>query len=444
MHGARKDKEGKKTARKVKTGVYHCPRDSGLAAVAEGEIAGLVSPSSTPRKYKTPSVALARSYAVKTVAEAREIATSWLRSFRLDSAVDFGLPEVDDRYHIWRVPLVQRGTGNRVGEAVIDARTSLLLTDKTTTPGLLEGRLLGRQNGDHDPGKPTQLLISHVRNTIICGDCEKALLDLPAECADLVFTSPPYYNARPEYEDYLSYDEYLLKMRKVIHNCHQVLAAGRFFVINVSPVLVRRASRSEASTRLAVPFDLHRIFTEEGYDFIDDIIWEKPEGAGWATGRGRRFAADRHPLQYKPVPVTEYILVYRKHTDKLIDWNIRNHHDQMAVRRSRIRDDYDVTNIWRITPAHSPLHPAVFPLELAEKVVRYYSFENDVVLDPFAGIGTTGKAAALLRRRFVLLEKERAYVETMVKDSLNWLGPEARDVLCVNCEAPRTSELLAF
>ena len=60
----------------------------------------------------------------------------------------------------------------------------------------------------------------------------------------------------------------------------------------------------------------HRLFTKEGFDFIDDIIWVKPEGVGWATGRGRRFAADRNPLQYKPVPVTEYVLVYRKHTKR--------------------------------------------------------------------------------------------------------------------------------
>jgi DNA modification methylase len=58
------------------------------------------------------------------------------------------------------------------------------------------------------------------------------------------------------------------------------LSEGRFFVINISPVLLRRASRNQASKRIAVPFDLHRIFIEEGYDFIDDIIWLKPEGAG--------------------------------------------------------------------------------------------------------------------------------------------------------------------
>ena len=86
------------------------------------------------------------------------------------------------------------------------------------------------------------------------------------------------------------------------------------------------------------------------------------EPAG-ATGRGRRFAADRQPLQYKPVPVTEYVLVYRKRTDKLIDWNIRSHPDPEAVAASRIEDGYERTNVWRIKPSHSKQHPAVFPVE---------------------------------------------------------------------------------
>ena len=77
---------------------------------------------------------------------------------------------------------------------------------------------------------------------------------MPAQSVDLIFTSPPYYNARPEYEDYLSYESYLLKMRRIIHNCHRVMSEGRFFVMNVSPVLIRRASRNEASQRIAVPF----------------------------------------------------------------------------------------------------------------------------------------------------------------------------------------------
>ena len=160
--------------------------------------------------------------------------------------------------------------------------------------------------------------MSTLQNTVGYGDCEELLFDTPNESIDLVFTSPPYYNARPEYTEYISYEDYLLKLRKVIQQCHRVLNEGRFMVMNVSHVLIRRSSRSESSKRIAVPFDLHRIFVEEGFEFIDDIIWVKPEGAGWATGRGRRFAADRNPLQYKTVPVTEYVLVYRKQTISIV------------------------------------------------------------------------------------------------------------------------------
>jgi DNA modification methylase len=194
------------------------------------------------------------------------------------------------------------------------------------------------------------------------------------------------------------------------------------FVINILPVLIRRSSRNDSSKRIGLPFDFHRIFVEEGFDFVDDIIWVKPEGAGWATGRGRRFAADRTPLQYKPVPVTEYVLVYRKHTDKLIDWHIRNHPDQKLVAESKIADGYEITNIWKIHPAHSKKHPAVFPVKLAENIISYYSFKNDVVLDPFADPGTVGEAAAKLDQRFVLFEMNLDYINEIKQKALGWVG----------------------
>ncbi|MBI5598386.1 MAG: site-specific DNA-methyltransferase [Deltaproteobacteria bacterium] len=389
---------------------------------------------------------MSRKYAVKFVSEAKNIAKGWLKICNLENAVGFGLPEVDDRYHIWRVPMVKLETKERIGEVVIDAYTSLVSANETTAPAVLEARLLGRneakQSAQNENGNVTQMPISFVRNTVILCDSEQALLDIPSQCVDLIFTSPPYYNARPEYEDYLSYESYLLKMRRVIHNCHRVLSEGRFFVINISPVLIRRSSRNEASKRIAVPFDMHRIFVEEGFDFIDDIHWVKPEGAGWATGRGRRFAADRQPLQYKAVPVTEYVLVYRKHTDKLIDWNIRNHLDQQVVEDSKIIGEYETTNLWRIHPAFHSEHPAVFPVELAKRVIRYYSFKNDVVLDPFAGTGTTGRAAAILSRRFVLIENEPKYIEVIRKEMPDWLGAATKNVLFVGCQPPDTSSVL--
>jgi DNA modification methylase len=376
-----------------------------------------------------------RKYIVLDVQSAKQITWVWLERIQLQKAVDFGLPEVDDRYHVWRVPLLRKASQERLGEVVIDAYTSLILEDKSTTPSVLEARLLGRNGDSAKLAKPSsngKYMLSSLRNTIAQGDSELILQELPAGSVNLVFTSPPYYNARPEYTDYITYEEYLLKIRKVIQCTHRVLAEGCFFVMNVSPVLIRRANRTEASKRIAVPFDMHRLFVEEGYDFIDDIIWEKPEGAGWATGRGRRFAADRNPLQYKPVPVTEYVLVYRKRTSKLIDWNIRAHPDQQLVVASRIGDDYEHTNIWRITPAHDPRHPAIFPVELAEKVITYYSFKGDVVLDPFAGIGTVGKVAVKLGRRFVLIEQNPQYIAIMRDEVKIWLGKEAKDVLTIH------------
>lgn len=385
-----------------------------------------------------------RKYGIINVAQAREIALGWVAKMNLTNAVKFGLPEVDDRYHIWRVPLKASSSDEKIGEAVIDAKTSLILEEKSTRQAILEARLLGRENTYKNrlETRKDEYMISTLRNTVACGDSEFMVQDLAASSIDLVFTSPPYYNARPEYTDYLSYDDYLAKMRRVFKNTHRVLSEGRFFVINVSPILIRRANRTESSKRIAVPFDFHRIFIEEGYDFIDDIIWMKPEGAGWATGRGRRFAADRNPLQYKPVPVTEYVLVYRKRTEKLIDWHIRSHPSRQLVKDSRISDGYEKTNVWKIKPAHDRKHPAIFPLELAEKVVSYYSFKNDVVLDPFAGIGTVGAAAIKLGRRFILIEQERKYVDIISRETASWLGKSSKDVLFINCNPPDTSSLL--
>lgn len=356
------------------------------------------------------------NYRISTVKSAKSVASVYIKDCELDKVTKFGLPEIDDRFDIWRVPILTMD-GAKIGEVVIDAILSFIDVNKTTAKEILENRLLGRkpQSTSKKRGKRIPK-ISMLSNTIRMGDSEELLMEMPNECVDLVFTSPPYYNAKPEYAEYLSYEEYLLKMRKIIHQCARVLNEGRFFVLNVSPILIRRASRNEASKRIAVPFDFHRIFIEEGFEFIDDIHWVKPEGAGWATGRGRRFAADRNPLQYKPVPVTEYVLIYRKKSDKLIDWLIREHPDQQALQESKIGDGYDVTNIWKITPAHNKHHPAVFPIELAEKVIKYYSIKNDVVLDPFAGTGTTGKAAIKLNRRFALLEQDEKYINLIKSD----------------------------
>ena len=376
-----------------------------------------------------------RNYAVLNVAQAKHIAQNWLRELDLENAIFFGLPEVDDRYHLWRVPLISPQSEDKIGECVISAKTTLVQPSKSTKPALLKKRLHTNGHAKVRNGKSVKgYKLSTLPNAVGLGDSEILLQSLPDESIDLMFTSPPYYNARVEYTDYHSYEEYLEKIGKILKQVHRVLGEGRFAVMNVSPVLVRRAKRSEASRRIAVPFDMHRLFIDAGFDFIDDILWVKPEGAGWATGRGRRFAADRNPLQYKAVPVTEYLLVYRKHTDLLIDWHIRNHPDQELVKRSKVPPGYEKTNIWKIHPANRKEHPAVFPLELAEKVIQYYSFINDVVLDPFAGVGTLGEAAIRLNRRFVLFENNPDYVNIIKKDLQHFLRKKVSEIHWINCE----------
>ena len=356
--------------------------------------------------------------------KARSLAENWLdnKLIFIKKYISLGLPEYDDRFNKWRVPLnLQNGSHILVGEIFINDQIDRIID--FTDIQLIKKRVEKYKNISlKNTIKTNSLFIpAAVPNKVILGNAIDVLEDFPPDTAQLVFTSPPYYNVKPEYSEYVDYQEYLDFMRKVIIRVHSILSEGRFFAINISPVLIRRTSRSTSSKRLPIPFDLHRIFNNVGFEFIDDIIWVKPEGAGWNLGRGRRFKADRQPLQYKPVPVTEYILVYRKRTDKLIDWNLRKHHDKSLIEESKILGDYDVTNVWKIHPGHSKIHPAVFPEELAAKIIRYYSFKDDLVLDPFGGTGTVGKVAYSLGRRFFLIDNEPKYYRYMKETLSNYI-----------------------
>jgi DNA modification methylase len=359
--------------------------------------------------------------------DVRALATTWLKSNlpREYEAISLGLPEVDDRYDTWRVALLSAEAKAHLGELQLSIDGSVV---KNTRLSLVRSRLSSRAAKGLKRGGPrtdNTFKPATIPNKAILGDAAAVLEEFPSDTAQLVVTSPPYYNAKPEYSEYLDYQEYLDFLRRIVTRCNAVLSEGRFFIINVSPVLIRRASRNSSSRRIPIPFDVHRIMDRAGFDFIDDIIWVKPEGAGWSLGRGRRFAADRQPLQYKPVPVTEYVLVYRKRTTKLIDWNIRAHFDPGAVKRSRIDGAYDVTNIWKIAPGHHKHHPAVFPEDLVSRLIRYYSFEGDLVLDPFAGTGTTARAALRMNRRFLMIERNPEYFDHMKKGIDRVLKKEA-------------------
>ncbi|MBR4196209.1 MAG: hypothetical protein IKQ95_05790 [Synergistaceae bacterium] len=216
-----------------------------------------------------------------------------------------------------------------------------------------DNEIIGKMNEYYNFRQPKEKPLPVNRITsplLLIGDNTETLKALPENSVQLIFTSPPYYNAR-EYSDYSPYAVYLSKMGETFSACHRVLEDGRFIIVNVSPVITRRPGREFESIRYPIHYDLHRVLTETGYYFVDEILWVKPEPSG----------SDRH--------------------------------DDEPI---------DTTNCWYIAPKYDKNHPAVFPEELCRKVLRYYSFEGDTVLDTFASSGTFGRAARKMARIPVL------------------------------------------
>jgi len=117
---------------------------------------------------------------------------------------------------------------------------------------------------------------NYLKNVVVNADVLEALKNVPDESIHLTFTSPPYYNAR-DYSIYPSYDAYLKFLAGVFKETHRITKEGRFLIVNTSPIIIPRVSRAHSSKRYPIPFDLHHHLVEMGWEFIDDIIWLKPE-----------------------------------------------------------------------------------------------------------------------------------------------------------------------
>ncbi|MFH0733991.1 MAG: DNA methyltransferase [bacterium] len=249
----------------------------------------------------------------------------------------------------------------------------------------------------------------YLKNVVVNADVREVLRIIPEESIHLTFTSPPYYNAR-DYSIYPSYDAYLKFLEDVFLETYRVTKEGRFLIVNTSPIIIPRISRAHSSKRYPIPFDLHHYLVQMGWEFIDDIVWMKPEYS--VKNRIGGFQQHRKPLAYKPNSITEYLMVYRKSTEKLLDWNMRQY-DNKVINESKVSDGFETTNVWKIDPKFDKIHSAVFPYELCKRVVEYYSFKNDIVFDPFGGSGTLGRTAKSLGRYFFLTEQEPKYFEYM-------------------------------
>ena len=182
-------------------------------------------------------------------------------------------------------------------------------------------------------------------------------------------------------------------------------------MINVSPVITKRSDWEFESIRHPIHFDFHQLLSEIGFEFVDEIIWLKPEYS--VPNRNGSYTQTQMPLSYKPNCVTESIMVYRKKAPFLLDKNINIYKNF----KPNFRDEFDKTNCWLISPRASKNHPAIFPEELCEKIIHYYSFPQDIVLDPFAGSGTFGDVAIKMKRIPILCEMNEEYAKHILSKS---------------------------
>ena len=242
---------------------------------------------------------------------------------------------------------------------------------------------------------------------IIHDDALNYLTEMDGDCVHLTCTSPPYYNAKA-YAQWSTYDKYLQFLEDIFREVYRVTEQGRMCAVNLSPVIQARESRAHESKRLAIPFHFFSIMERLGWQYIDDIIWLKPEGS--AVNRNGGFFQHRKPVAYKPNLVTETILIFKKPAPFLIDKTVRSYAPEI-LERSLVPDGYERSNVWCFNPETTSKHLAPYPTELSDRIVQYYSFVNDLVLDPFMGSGTTAISCLKYDRRYIGVEIHEEYVK---------------------------------
>jgi DNA modification methylase len=222
-----------------------------------------------------------------------------------------------------------------------------------------------------------------------------------------IITSPPYFNAK-EYSHWDTYEQYMDWLKNVFIESYRILKDGRMCCVNLSVIIEPRKNRNSESIRIPIPFHFVSLMEKIGYKFLEDILWIKPEGS--AKNRNGGFFQHRQPVAYKPNIINEYLLVFQKPINGLIDKIVRGYKDEIK-QESLIQGEYDRTNVWNINPETNSAHPAAFPLELSDRCVKYYSYIGDIIFDPLIGSGTTALSAKKMKRNFIGFELSKKYCE---------------------------------
>ncbi len=239
-------------------------------------------------------------------------------------------------------------------------------------------------------------------NVIINDDCLEYMKTLPNNCIDCIITSPPY-NFGIDYGDYYSdentWDSYFKIMNKIIKEMYRILTTGGRVIWNIQPFF---------SDYIPSHHIFSQIFLKHKFIWRNEILWEKNNYSARYTSWGSWKSPASPYLKY----THEFIEVYCKETIK---------HNN---RRNEIPDITDeefksaVIGKWSIAPERNMKkynHDAMFPEKLVEKALKVYTFPNDVILDPFGGVGTTAAVCKRINRNYISVDVSKEYCVTAKK-----------------------------
>lgn len=222
--------------------------------------------------------------------------------------------------------------------------------------------------------------------------------EIPDSSVHLMITSPPY-NVGKEYDSDLTLDEYLTLLTGVFGEVHRKLVTGGRACINIANI-GRKPYIPLHAMVIEIMLDL-------GFLMRGEIIWDKSASGGGSCAWGSWMSASNPVLR----DYHEYILVFSK------DSYSKN---RAQKKRDTIqRDDFIewTRSVWTFPAVNAKKigHPAPFPVELPHRLINLYSYEGDIILDPFCGSGTTAIAARQNNRNYICYDINRDYINLSKK-----------------------------